>query len=705
MTRDPQIASAPFAMAEILRVLEDVDAAKEPKDILNSMLDRALVIAKASRAEIALWNNKVNKLQIVAQRGKRGLEAAKVGDYVPARGVITRVWNRRSDKPIVEKHPVSGKGYHEVDIRTQAEAAFRLHRRGNRVGVLNVEWFNRANLTPLRITDLVAFAKHAALAMSIVDHGKLLADLAGGLASKHDVTESICRVLEGIRENYGFKRVLVYKADSQKRCLDARFILTGRRARAVKNKPWSYSFDEPSLAGHVYATGRPCYLSNPRDPKWIKRVSRKGLDTFGINTPLLALPLLYGGKRLGSIVVWSDSLSVPSERDRFIIQPIADLVAAYMGASTDKLGADVSLNLLRTVLLQCQMAISPEDAISSILHAIQAFGFDRARYLRYDSSSNSFIRGYQYAIGNEPCGGEVKITTNKSPYASHLINTFHNHPDARIYDPRASFGPDPDCKRLGKSPETPWVAAPVALQGRLIGQLAADNEISKRAISPTAESFMTLAAGVTALVLSHISEIDFSLLNAIPVAMFRKDATGCFLSVNERFASDVGLSIEAVKQLRDSDLYHADLAAKYRADDLRVMKLKRVDGWVEENISRKRKTFVHVVKAPLFDATRRVIGVQGLYFDEPYRAIFEHSTEGIYQSTPAGKYLDANTAMARLLGFSDREALLKADVNIGERVYASPGDREYFRHKIRRNKGSISNFEYYLRRQDGRQTR
>jgi PAS domain S-box-containing protein len=42
-----------------------------------------------------------------------------------------------------------------------------------------------------------------------------------------------------------------------------------------------------------------------------------------------------------------------------------------------------------------------------------------------------------------------------------------------------------------------------------------------------------------------------------------------------------------------------------------------------------------------------------------YRNIFENATEGIFQSTPEGRYLNVNPAFARLMGFASPEEMME----------------------------------------------
>jgi PAS domain S-box-containing protein len=48
--------------------------------------------------------------------------------------------------------------------------------------------------------------------------------------------------------------------------------------------------------------------------------------------------------------------------------------------------------------------------------------------------------------------------------------------------------------------------------------------------------------------------------------------------------------------------------------------------------------------------------------EEKFRSIFENSLDGIYQSTLDGKYIDANNALVKMLGYSSKEELISKDI-------------------------------------------
>lgn len=83
-----------------------------------------------------------------------------------------------------------------------------------------------------------------------------------------------------------------------------------------------------------------------------------------------------------------------------------------------------------------------------------------------------------------------------------------------------------------------------------------------------------------------------------------------------------------------------------------------------------------------------------------YRSIFENAIEGIFQSTPDGRYLSANPALARIYGYHSPEELIQNLTNISEQLYVNPKQRQEFC-QLMAEQGKISGFEYQIYRQDG----
>ncbi|MBD0385272.1 MAG: PAS domain-containing sensor histidine kinase [Nostoc sp. C3-bin3] len=82
-----------------------------------------------------------------------------------------------------------------------------------------------------------------------------------------------------------------------------------------------------------------------------------------------------------------------------------------------------------------------------------------------------------------------------------------------------------------------------------------------------------------------------------------------------------------------------------------------------------------------------------------YRSIFENAVEGIFQSSPDGRYITANPALARIYGYSLAEEVT-ANSTIIEQLYVDPNRRAEFV-RLMEKYGSVSEFESQIYRRDG----
>jgi PAS domain S-box-containing protein len=83
--------------------------------------------------------------------------------------------------------------------------------------------------------------------------------------------------------------------------------------------------------------------------------------------------------------------------------------------------------------------------------------------------------------------------------------------------------------------------------------------------------------------------------------------------------------------------------------------------------------------------------------EERYRSLFEDIPVGLYRTTPGGRILDANPALAEMLGYPDRDSLL--EVNAAD-VYVNAEDRRRWQ-TMMESEGIMQGFEVQLRRRDG----
>lgn len=88
------------------------------------------------------------------------------------------------------------------------------------------------------------------------------------------------------------------------------------------------------------------------------------------------------------------------------------------------------------------------------------------------------------------------------------------------------------------------------------------------------------------------------------------------------------------------------------------------------------------------------------FSEEKYRGIFDNALEGIFQSTPEGKLLQANTSMAHTLGFESSEELLAANMNMKNDVYSTPSERDMLLKRLLQEE-KVWNFETQFKRKGG----
>ncbi len=86
--------------------------------------------------------------------------------------------------------------------------------------------------------------------------------------------------------------------------------------------------------------------------------------------------------------------------------------------------------------------------------------------------------------------------------------------------------------------------------------------------------------------------------------------------------------------------------------------------------------------------------------EESYRKLFEGSVDGIYVTTPAGALLNANPALARMMGYESPEHLIEGVADIAHTVYVHPEAREQYRLLMQRD-GMVREFEYQVRQRGG----
>jgi two-component system cell cycle sensor histidine kinase/response regulator CckA len=83
-----------------------------------------------------------------------------------------------------------------------------------------------------------------------------------------------------------------------------------------------------------------------------------------------------------------------------------------------------------------------------------------------------------------------------------------------------------------------------------------------------------------------------------------------------------------------------------------------------------------------------------------YREIFENAVVGMFQSTPDGRYLKVNQAMATMCGYASPQGMIEATSDIAHRDNPNPDLRDEFRHLLE-EKRIVNAFPLEVLRRDG----
>jgi sigma-B regulation protein RsbU (phosphoserine phosphatase) len=151
-----------------------------------------------------------------------------------------------------------------------------------------------------------------------------------------------------------------------------------------------------------------------------------------------------------------------------------------------------------------------------------------------------------------------------------------------------------------------WIRNTIVLRRNERGQVISYDGL----ISNVTERMLATQAILDSEALYH------SLVENIPLHMFRKDPQGRFTFANKRFCDALGKPLEEVVGRTDHDFYPPELADKYRRDDQKVL----ASGDVFESTEQNRQPngdlkYVAVVKTPVYDAQKHIIGTQGMFWD------------------------------------------------------------------------------------------
>jgi len=112
-----------------------------------------------------------------------------------------------------------------------------------------------------------------------------------------------------------------------------------------------------------------------------------------------------------------------------------------------------------------------------------------------------------------------------------------------------------------------------------------------------------------------------------------------------------------------------------------------------------KKGYLEYIEGTNIDITNRKLAEKALEESEKkYKSIFENAVEGFFQTTPDGRFINANPALARMYGYYSPKEMIEEIKNLNDH-YVNPEDRKRMQQLYERD-GYIIGFETQFYRKD-----
>jgi PAS domain S-box-containing protein len=206
---------------------------------------------------------------------------------------------------------------------------------------------------------------------------------------------------------------------------------------------------------------------------------------------------------------------------------------------------------------------------------------------------------------------------------------------------------------------------------------------------------------------SHYHLMFHSVSDAVFVHRFGADGLpGCYLEVNDNACRHLGYTREELLRLGPFDI---DAPEEYSGVTVRAQRL-RADGhllWEGTHVAKDGRRIPVEVNTRLVDldgSPAIISSVRDISArkdaEKRYRDIFDGALEGIYRISVEGRALEANPAMARMLGYDSANEVTSTVTDWTHQVWADPAERSDFMELLERQE-SVRGYECQFKRKDG----
>lgn len=211
--------------------------------------------------------------------------------------------------------------------------------------------------------------------------------------------------------------------------------------------------------------------------------------------------------------------------------------------------------------------------------------------------------------------------------------------------------------------------------------------------------------------LENSEEIVRALMSSSFQLIFLVDTSGTLLALNDRFADRFGCKPSDMAGRCVYDFLPPAAAQTRRAFLEEVIRTGKPSRAEEEREGRWLDCAVYPIFDQSGDITRLLVYVDDITerkqaeealrkADEKFRNLFLNATEGIFQTTPEGRFLSTNPALAHMLGYDSPKLLMTQVTDLGQHIIMEPDIRQTYLSILNRT-GVLKDFECKLRRADG----
>jgi len=199
------------------------------------------------------------------------------------------------------------------------------------------------------------------------------------------------------------------------------------------------------------------------------------------------------------------------------------------------------------------------------------------------------------------------------------------------------------------------------------------------------------------------------LIDALPIPVFYMNSEGRYLGCNTSFESFFGQKREQITGKSLYDLFPKEIADPYHENNLALLQnpgTQIYETAAKDGAGIVRHLIFHKATFPNMDGSvggliGGILDITGLkQAEEKYRSIFENAQEGIFRSTPDGRVIMANQAMATMFGYESPDEGMTSITDLMSQHYVKPEDRQILQKMIEEH-GFVKGFETQCYRKDG----